>query len=81
MDEPFGALDEITKQALQDEILRLQKELQMTIVFITHSIREAMKLGDRILVMDKGEIIQLDTPEQIRLHPANSFVQELIKDA
>lgn len=81
MDESFGALDEITKQALQDEILRLQKELQMTIVFITHSIREAMKLGDRILVMDKGAIIQLDTPEQVRLHPVNSFVQELIKEA
>ena len=81
MDEPFGALDEITKQALQDELLRLQKELKITTVFITHSIREAMKLGDRILVMDKGQIVQLDTPENIRRQPASSFVQELIKDA
>lgn len=56
MDEPFGALDEITKQAMQDEILNLQKKLGITIVFITHDIREAMKLGSRVLVMDKGKL-------------------------
>ncbi len=78
MDEPFGALDEITKQTLQDELSGLQKKLGITIVFITHSIREAMKLGDRILVMDQGKIVQLDTPEEIATHPASSFVQMLI---
>ncbi len=78
MDEPFGALDEITKQAMQEEILRIHKQLGITIVFITHDIREAMKLGDRVLVMDQGSIIQLDTPETIREKPANAFVKELI---
>lgn len=56
MDEPFGALDEITKRAMQDEVLSLQAQLHMTIVFITHDIREAMKLGDRVLVMEQGKI-------------------------
>lgn len=79
MDEPFGALDEITKQAMQEEILRLHKELGITIVFITHDIREAIKLGDRMLVMDQGRILQMDTPEQIQQHPADEFVRELIE--
>ena len=77
MDEPFGALDEITKRSMQEELLRLQNRLRMTVVFITHDIREAMKLGDRVLVMEEGKIIQLDTPEQIRKHPADRFVEEL----
>ena len=79
MDEPFGALDEITRQTMQDEILRLQKELELTIIFITHDIREAMKLGDRVMVMEGGKAIQLDTPENICQVPADSFVSELIK--
>ena len=79
MDEPFGALDEITRQTMQDEILKLQKEFGLTIVFITHDIREAMKLGDRVLVMDAGEVVQLDVPEVIRDCPANEFVRDLIK--
>lgn len=78
MDEPFGALDEITKQAMQDEILNLQKKLGITIVFITHDIREAMKLGSRVLVMDKGKIVQLDTPEKIKNEPVNEFVYQLV---
>lgn len=78
MDEPFGALDEITKQAMQEELLKLHQKLGITIVFITHDIREAMKLGDRVLVMDQGKILQLDSPETIRKHPADSFVRELI---
>lgn len=77
MDEPFGALDEITKRALQDEILALQRKLHITVLFITHDIREAMKLGDRVAVMEQGKIIQLDTPEMIRKHPADEFVREL----
>ena len=79
MDEPFGALDEITRQTMQDEILRLQKELELTIIFITHDIREAMKLGDRVMVMEGGKAIQLDTPENICQVPADSFVSDLIK--
>lgn len=79
MDEPFGALDEITRQTMQDEILRLQKELKLTIIFITHDIREAMKLGDRVMVMEGGKAVQLDTPENICQAPADSFVSDLIK--
>lgn len=78
MDEPFGALDEITKRAMQNELLALQKKLGMTVVFITHDIREAMKLGDRVLVMEEGKIVQCDTPEQVKEHPADEFVKELI---
>ncbi len=79
MDEPFGALDEITRQTMQDEILRLQRELKLTIIFITHDIREAMKLGDRVMVMEGGKAVQLDTPENICQVPADSFVSDLIK--
>ena len=77
MDEPFGALDEITKRAMQNEVLALREKLRMTVVFITHDIREAMKLGDRVLVMEQGRIAQLDTPERIREAPADEFVREL----
>lgn len=79
MDEPFGALDEITKQAMQDEILRLHKELGITIVFITHDIREAMKLGDRVLVMDQGRALQSDTPRNIYRSPTSDFVRQLTR--
>ena len=78
MDEPFGALDEITKRAMQNELLALQKKLGMTVVFITHDIREAMKLGDRVLVMEQGKIAQCDTPENVKKNPADGFVKELI---
>ena len=78
LDEPFGALDEITKRAMQNELLALQKKLGMTVVFITHDIREAMKLGDRVLVMEQGKIAQCDTPENVKKNPADEFVKELI---
>lgn len=78
MDEPFGALDEITKRAMQNELLALQKKLGMTVAFITHDIREAMKLGDRVLVMEQGKIAQCDTPENVKKNPADEFVKELI---
>ena len=78
MDEPFGGLDEITKRAMQNELLALQKKLGMTVVFITHDIREAMKLGDRVLVMEQGKIAQCDTPENVKKNPADEFVKELI---
>ena len=78
MHEPFGALDEITKRAMQNELLSLQEKLHMTVVFVTHDIREAMKLGSRVLVMEQGRIAQLGTPEEIQAHPADGFVKELI---
>ncbi|MBQ7895816.1 MAG: ATP-binding cassette domain-containing protein [Oscillospiraceae bacterium] len=78
MDEPFGAVDEITRRMLQQEMLRLQRELKITIVFVTHDIKEALYLGDRVLVMDKGELVQLDKPEVIRENPASDFVRELL---
>lgn len=78
MDEPFGALDEITKRSMQEEIKALQKKTGVTILFITHDIREALRLGDRVLVMDQGTIAQLGEPEDILQHPASGFVRELI---
>ena len=78
MDEPFGAVDELTRRSLQKEISRLQKELGITIVFVTHDIKEALRLGSRVLVMEEGRICQLDTPENIKAHPADDFVRELI---
>lgn len=80
MDEPFGAVDEITRRMLQDEILRIHRELGVTIVFITHDIREALKLGTRVAVMDHGGLVQIDTPENIRNQPATDFVKELVSD-
>lgn len=80
MDEPFGAVDEITRRMLQDEIMRIHRELGVTIVFITHDIREALKLGTRVAVMDHGGLVQIDTPENIRNHPATDFVKELVSD-
>lgn len=78
MDEPFGAVDEITRRSLQEEIAKLQAELKITVVFVTHDINEAMRLGSRMLVMDAGRAVQLDTPEEIRRSPANDFVSALL---
>lgn len=78
MDEPFGAVDEITRKTLQGEILHIQKKLNVTVIFITHDIKEALRLGTRVLVMDEGGIAQLDTPEHIRRYPKNQFVRELV---
>ncbi|TVT50638.1 ATP-binding cassette domain-containing protein [Amycolatopsis rhizosphaerae] len=75
MDEPFGAVDPITRGNLQDELLRLQAKLRKTIVFVTHDFDEAVKLGDRIAVLgDRSAILQYDTPEAILAHPANDTV-------
>jgi len=78
MDEPFGAIDAITRQNLQDELLRIQKKLNKTIVFVTHDVNEAFKLGDKVIVMNKGEIEQFDTPYNILFTPANDFVARLV---
>jgi osmoprotectant transport system ATP-binding protein len=79
MDEPFGAIDPITRDRLQNEFLRLQDELQKTIVFVTHDIDEAIKMGDRIAILREQSVIaQHDTPEAILAHPANKFVEEFL---
>ena len=78
MDEPFGALDPITRESLQDEIKRLQAALGITIVFVTHDIDEAVKLADNVVLMKDGKIIQQGSPEWLLSHPANEFVMEFI---
>lgn len=76
LDEPFSALDPLIRAEMQDEFLRLQKVLHKTIVFITHDFDEAIRLADRIAIMKDGEIIQVGTPEELVLRPANSYVSE-----
>jgi osmoprotectant transport system ATP-binding protein len=79
MDEPFGAVDPITRQRLQDEMLSIQRELRKTIVCVTHDIDEAIKLGDRILILQEGaQVAQYDTPEVILGAPANEFVEDFV---
>lgn len=79
MDEPFSALDPISRNQLQDLIKKIHKEFGMTIVFVTHDMKEAMKLGDRICIMKNGKQIQLATPENIRENPVNQFVEEFFR--
>lgn len=78
MDEPFGAVDEITRASLQDEIKRIHHETGITILFVTHDVNEAKKLGTKILIMDKGELLQYDTLENIKSMPKNAFVKQLM---
>ena len=79
MDEPFGAIDPITRDRLQNEFLRLQAELQKTIVFVTHDIDEAIKMGDRIAILKEQSVVaQHDSPERILAHPANQFVEDFL---
>ncbi len=78
MDEPFSALDPLSREQLQKDIVQLQKKIQKTIVFVTHDMQEALSLGDRICIMKEGKIVQLDTPEEIIHNPKNEFVEEFI---
>lgn len=78
MDEPFSALDPITRNQLQDELYNLQQELKKTIIFVTHDMDEALKLGDRICIMKDGDMLQYDTPENILKRPSNIFVEEFV---
>lgn len=80
MDEAFSALDPLIRREIQDQLLVLQKQLQKTIVFITHDLNEAMRLGDRIAVMRDGRIVQIGTAEEILTQPANDYVAEFIAD-
>lgn len=79
MDEPFSALDPISREKLQNDIQDLQKKIKKTVVFVTHDIREAMKLADRICLMKEGDIVQVGTPEEIVHNPVNDFVREFTK--
>lgn len=78
MDEPFGAVDPIARNHLQDEFLRLQKEMKKTICFVTHDINEAIKMGDRIAIFNKGQLVQYGTPYEILTKPVNEFVSDFI---
>ncbi len=79
MDEPFGAIDPINRARLQDEFLGLQDQVRKTIVFVTHDIDEAIKMGDRIAILrEGGDLAQYDTPSEILAHPADSFVAEFV---
>ena len=78
MDEPFGAIDPITRARLQDEFLRILRGLKKTIVFVTHDIDEAIKMGDRIAILRDGALVQFDTPEAILAQPANAFVESCV---
>lgn len=80
MDEAFSALDPLIRKEMQDELLLLQSEMQKTVLFITHDLNEALKLGDKIALMKDGELIQVDTPENLLSYPANDFVREFVQD-
>ncbi|MGC9526183.1 MAG: quaternary amine ABC transporter ATP-binding protein [Limnospira sp.] len=80
MDEPFGALDPLIRREMQDELLQIQKRLHRTIVFISHDIREAVKLGDRIAVMRDGAIVQVGTPEDLIAAPADDYIRAFTRD-
>jgi osmoprotectant transport system ATP-binding protein len=78
MDEPFGAIDPITRTRLQDEFLKILRALKKTIVFVTHDIDEAIKMGDRIAILKDGALLQYDTPERILAAPADTFVNAFV---
>ena len=78
MDEPFGAVDAITRSQLQNEIKRIHQQTGITILFVTHDIEEALVLGTKVMVMDHGEIVQFDRPQELMDHPTNDFVVSLV---
>jgi len=80
MDEPFSGLDPLIRRQMQDELVKLQGQLQKTIIFITHDLLEALKLGNQIAILRDGSVIQQGTPEAIVMHPADGYVQEFVKD-
>ncbi len=81
MDEPFSALDPLVKRDMQFELLSIQKKLQKTVVFVTHDIDEAFKLGTRVAIMRDGKIVQLDTPQNMFTNPADDYVSRFIESA
>jgi glycine betaine/proline transport system ATP-binding protein len=81
MDEPFSALDPLIRKKLQEELMRLQQRLKKTIIFVSHDLEEALKMGDRISIMEDGRIVQTGRPEDIILHPASSYVRDFVSNA
>ena len=79
-DEPFSALDPLIRRDMQDEVLRLQREVKKTMIFITHDLMEALKLGDRIAIMKDGHFVQIGTPEEVVAHPADEYVADFTRD-
>jgi len=79
-DEPFSALDPLIRRDMQDEVVKLQRELKKTMIFITHDLMEALKLGNRIAIMKDGAFVQVGTPEEVVAHPADSYVADFIRD-
>lgn len=79
-DEPFSALDPLIRRDMQDEVLRLQREFRKTMIFITHDLMEALKLGDRIAIMKDGKFVQVGTPEDVVAHPADDYVADFTRD-
>lgn len=78
MDEPFSALDPVTRSSLQDELLKIQNKTKKTIIFVTHDMDEAIKIADKIAIINDGKIVQYDTPENILKHPVNEFVKNFV---
>ena len=78
MDEPFGAIDPITRVRLQDEFLKIQQEIKKTIIFVTHDIYEAIKMGDKVALMNEGRLVQYDTPANLLYRPKNEFVEDFV---
>ncbi|MEG2174991.1 MAG: betaine/proline/choline family ABC transporter ATP-binding protein, partial [Oscillospiraceae bacterium] len=81
MDEPFSALDPLVRRDMQFELLQIQRKLEKTVIFITHDIDEAFKLGDTVAIMRDGKVIQVDTPERMSAHPADDYVRQFIDSA
>jgi glycine betaine/proline transport system ATP-binding protein len=79
-DEPFSALDPLIRRDMQDEVIRLQRDVQKTMIFITHDLAEALKLGDRIAIMKDGRFVQVGTPEEVVAHPADDYVADFTRD-
>ncbi len=80
LDEPFSGLDPLIRREMQEELLRLQEQLHKTMVFVTHDLSEAVRLGDRMAVMKSGEFVQEGTPQEIIMHPADEYVQRFVQD-
>ncbi|NIO03673.1 MAG: betaine/proline/choline family ABC transporter ATP-binding protein [Proteobacteria bacterium] len=81
MDEPFSGLDPLIRRQMQDEYIELHKKVHKTVIFVTHDLHEALKLGNRIAIMRDGDILQLGTPEDVVMSPANDYVREFVQDA
>ena len=80
MDEPFSGLDPLIRRELQDEMIRLQKEMHKTIFFVTHDLSEALRMGDRMAIMKKGEIVQVGSPDEVIASPADEYVAKFVQD-